>query len=366
MDLGVANEPYLEEICDAVGRVVKSGRYVGGSENADLEEMLCKLTGMPYAVGVSNGLDALRLIFRGYIEIGKLKPGDEVIVPANTYIASVLALTDAGLKPVLVDAEESTMNLSAEGMKKAVTERTKAVLTVHLYGRVAWDPEMAAIAKKHGLLVVEDNAQAIGALCPKGFPAGGLGDAAAFSFYPTKNIGAMGDAGAVTTTSKELAEAVRALANYGSFVRYKNIYEGFNCRLDPIQAAVLKVKLKYLDEETARRNALAEIYLSEIKNPFVKLPSPVEAPGRHVWHQFVVRVADRDGFRKYLSENGVETDVHYPLPLYRQECYLKRFEGEFHPVTENLCQEVLSLPIGMNTSEKDAREIAAIINNYKR
>lgn len=366
LDLGKVNAPYMAEIKAALNRVLASGRFVGGPEVARLEEMLCSMTGMPHAVGVSNGLDALRLIFRGYVALGRLRPGDEVIVPANTYIASVLAVTDSGLTPVLTDPDPQTMNLSAEGIMKALSPRTRAVLTVHLYGRAAWDPEMESIARRHGLTVVEDNAQAIGATAADGRPTGGLGDAAGFSFYPTKNIGALGDAGAVTTRDADLARTVRALANYGSTERYKNIHEGFNCRLDPIQAAVLTVKLPHLDEVGRQRRKLAGIYLSNIRNSAIKLPEEPRQ-GLHVWHQFVVRTARpewRDTFRRYLDSEGIGTDVHYPTPPHMQECYRNRFAGLRLPEAEALSATAVSLPISSCTSPDDAREISAIINRF--
>ncbi|MDE6310940.1 MAG: DegT/DnrJ/EryC1/StrS family aminotransferase [Muribaculaceae bacterium] len=366
LNLGTVNAPYMTEIERAMARVLASGRFVGGAENEAFERELGALTGTAHAVGVSNGLDALRLIFRAYIELGRLRPGDEVIVPANTYIASVLAVTDAGLVPVLADPDRNTMNLSAEGLRKALTPRTRAVLTVHLYGRAAWDAEMEAVAREHDLIVVEDNAQAIGATDPQGRPTGSLGHAAAFSFYPTKNIGALGDAGAVTTDDPALAKAVRALANYGSTERYKNIYAGFNCRLDPLQAAVLRVKLPHLGEESRRRRLLADIYLREISNPLIELPEK-PAAGEHVWHQFVVRTRRaelRDKFRAYLAAEGVDTDVHYPTPPHRQECYRELLGHESHPEAEALSATAVSLPVSSCTSPQDAREIAAIINNF--
>ncbi len=366
LNLGTVNAPYMEDIRRAIDRVLASGRFVGGPENDAFERELAQLTGTAHAVGVSNGLDALRLIFRAYIELGRLRPGDEVIVPANTYIASVLAVTDAGLVPVLVDPDPATMNLSSEGMRRALTPRTRAVLPVHLYGRAAWDAGMEALARRHDLIVVEDNAQAIGATDPQGRPTGALGHAAAFSFYPTKNIGALGDAGAVTTDDPALADAVRALANYGSAERYRNIYAGFNCRLDPVQAAVLRVKLPHLGEESERRRILADIYLREITNPLILLPQKPEA-GEHVWHQFVVRTQSpelRDRFRAYLDTMGVATDVHYPTPPHRQQCYRELLGHESHPVAEDLSATAVSLPISGCTSPQDAREIAEIINKF--
>lgn len=361
LDLGTVNAAYADGLKAAACRVIDSGRYVGGGECEAFEKQLARHTGTKYAVGVSNGLDALRLILRAYMALGKLAKGDEVIVPANTYIATVLAITDAGLTPVFVDADLSTLNIDTSLIERAVTPRTRAIVTVHLYGRPAYDDVMASVARRHGLLIIEDNAQAIGADVD-GTKTGALGDAAAFSFYPTKNVGAIGDAGAVTTNDNALADAVRALANYGSDTRYHNIYQGFNCRLDPIQAAFLRLKLDDIDTETRHRRALAAIYDAEIGNALVGKPR-LNAPDNCVWHQYVVRVGNRDKFRTYLTANGVGSDVHYAVPPYLQPCY-KQYSHLHFPVTEQLAAEVVSLPISRCTGADDARAIAAIINAY--
>ncbi len=371
LNLATVNAPFMDEIRAAVDRVVTGGRYVGGEEVATLERNLQQLTGAPYAIGVSNGLDALRLILRAYIVMGRVAEGDEVIVPANTYIASVLAISDAGLVPVLVEPSPETLNLDPSKVEAAITERTRAIMTVHLYGRVAWDKELADVAARHRLIVVEDNAQAIGARASVagvhgGTVTGAIGDTAAFSFYPTKNIGAMGDAGAVTTFDRELAATVRALANYGSDRRYHNIYQGFNCRLDPIQAAVLNVKLPYTDSENDYRRMIAGVYDSKIDNRMVICPSqpPVH---EHVWHQYVILSPARYNLRSYLADNGVETDIHYATPPHRQPCYAgtgSLVHGEL-PVTEMIASQAVSLPITRCTSPEDAEAIAAIINGFK-
>lgn len=363
LDLGRVNAPYIEEIRQAVDRVVTSGRYVGGEVNERFEKKLATLTGTDFCVGVSNGLDALRLIFRALIELGRLKPGDGVIVPANTYIASVLAITDCGLTPVLVEPDPETLNLDTSRLEEALTPRTKAVLVVHLYGRACHDAVLEEFVRRHGLWLVEDNAQAIGARSAfNGKMTGAIGHAAAFSFYPTKNIGAMGDAGAVTTSDGELARAVRALANYGSDTRYHNIYRGLNCRLDPVQAAVVDVKLDHLGEISDARRRIADNYLGEISNPAVKLPLRGDAD--NVWHQFIVRVGERDRFRSYLAEHGVATDVHYAVPPHLQPCYAGLFRTDL-PVTEKLADEVVSLPISAVLSQDAAAYVAKIINSYK-
>lgn len=362
LDLSKVTLPYAAELKEACCRVIDSGRYVGGEEVESFERALAKSCGAKYAVGVANGLDALRLILCGYIELGVMSPGDEVIVPSNTYIATVLAITDMGLKPVFVEPSLVTMNIDDNLIEASVTKRTRAIMTVHLYGQPAYSRLMADIARRHGLKIIEDNAQAIGASVD-GVSTGHLGDAAAFSFYPTKNIGAIGDAGAVTTGDRELAAAVRALANYGSSRRYHNIYQGYNSRLDTIQAAMLKVRLAHLEEETEGRRALADIYGSCITNPDVILPR--EITGRHVWHQYVVRVADREGFRKYMLDNGVGTDVNYPLPPHRQPCY-KEYSEIHLPIADRLASEVVSLPVNPAcTSLDDAREISKIVNDYR-
>lgn len=369
LDLGEVNAPYAGEIKDALARVVDSGRYIGGDEVSGFEARLAALHGLTPAavIGVSNGLDALRLILRGYIELGRLRPGDGVIVPANTYVASVLAITDNGLRPVFVDPDASTHNLDIAKAIKACGADVKAVMPVHLYGRVCWSARLADMAREKDLLVIEDNAQAIGATAlSNGLfgsrMTGTLGNAAAFSFYPTKNIGAMGDAGAVMTRDNELADTVRALRNYGSHRQYENIYAGLNCRLDPMQAAVLSVKLPHLAEENALRAANAAMYDATIDNQAVIKPLYIDS-GDCVWHQYVVRVADRDTFRHYMAENGVETSVHYPIPPNRQPCY-KAYASMPLPVADRLAAEVVSLPVSRCTSPHDAAAIAKIINRY--
>lgn len=370
LDLGTVNAPYFEAMKEAAARVIESGRYIGGQEVEAFERDMAALCMTPYAVGVSNGLDALRLILEGYKALGRLKEGDEVIVPANTYIASVLAVTQAGLTPVLVDPDYETMNLSARGIKEGLSERTRAVMPVHLYGRVAWDEDMAEVCRHNNLIVLEDAAQSIGARSSvKGIHgsdmAGGLGDAAAMSFYPTKNVGAIGDAGCVMTHDRELANAIRALANYGSDRRYHNIYCGLNCRLDPIQAAMTRVKLADVNKANARRFARAVAYDRHITNPLIKKPLISPTVTDCVWHQYVIRVAEgrRDELQSYLEAEGVGTDIHYAVPPHLQPCY-KGLNHKPLPVTEQLAREILSLPISDCTSEKEARQIANIINRF--
>ena len=349
-------------------RVLADGRYIGGNEVEAFERELAAFTGTRHAVGTSNGLDAIRLILRAYMEMGRLKAGDEVIVPSNTFIASVLPVTDCGLTPRFAEPDPSTHNLDPEAVEAAIGPRTRAVITVHLYGRISYSERLAETAKKHGLLLIEDSAQAIGAISAVAGPggsrrAGALGDAAAFSFYPTKNTGALGDAGAVTTDDDELARTVRMLRNYGSERSYHHEMSGLNCRLDSIQAAILREKLPMTDAENAARRATAAVYGSEIRNSHVILPA--DTGSDCVWHQYVVRVADRDGFRRFLLDRGVETSVHYPVPPHRQPCY-KDYAGLALPVADRLASEVVSLPIAPRcTGTDDAREIAEIINSYR-
>ena len=368
LDLGRVNEPFLPAIRRAVERVLADGRYIGGNEVEAFERELAAFTGTRHAVGTSNGLDAIRLILRAYMEMGRLKAGDEVIVPSNTFIASVLPVTDCGLTPRFAEPDPSTHNLDPEAVEAAIGPRTRAVITVHLYGRISYSERLAETAKKHGLLLIEDSAQAIGAISAVAGPggsrrAGALGDAAAFSFYPTKNTGALGDAGAVTTDDDELARTVRMLRNYGSERSYHHEMSGLNCRLDSIQAAILREKLPMTDAENAARRATAAVYGSEIRNSHVILPA--DTGSDCVWHQYVVRVADRDGFRRFLLDRGVETSVHSPVPTHRQPCY-KDYAGLALPVADRLASEVVSLPIAPRcTGTDDAREIAEIINSYR-
>lgn len=369
LDLGTVNEPYTDELIAAAERVIRSGRYIGGPEVEAFESQLGDMLGAPYIVGVSNGLDALRLILRAYCETGVFKQGDEIIYPANTYIASVLAISDAGLVPVPVDVDVKTMNLDTSLIEAAVTPRTRGIMAVHLYGRVAWDEALVECACRHGLKIIEDCAQALGArTLAKGLHdshhAGALGDAAGISFYPTKNVGALGDGGAVVTHDAKLARTVRALANYGSETRYHNIYKGFNCRLDPLQAAFLQVKLPHLDSENADRFARALAYQRTISHPDIILPYMSAEVTDNVWHQYVIRVTGgkRDRLREKLAERGVGTDIHYAVPPHCQPCYADMTHGPL-PVTERLVGEILSLPIATGTSVADAAEIARIIND---
>ena len=353
---------HSEEINEAVSRVVKGGWYLQGEENARFEKDYAAFTGTRHCVGCANGLDALIWIWRAYLEMGVLSRGDEVIVPANTYIATILAITENGLKPVLVEPRPDTLEIDDEALEAAITPRTKAVCIVHLYGRDAFTPRIGEICRRHGLKLVEDNAQAHGCRSFDGRRTGSLGDAAGHSFYPGKNLGALGDGGAVTTDDAVLAETVRALANYGSQKKYVFKYAGRNSRLDEIQAAVLDVKLKYLDEDNAHRRAVARLYRSAIHNPSVVFPSEI-APERNVWHLFPVLCERRDALQAYLKDAGVGTVIHYPIPPHKQECY-RSWNPLSFPITESIARRELSLPIGPSITLEEASEVARLINDF--
>lgn len=361
LDMKRLNAPYAEELKEACANVIDSGRYLHGEQTQALEQELSAYCGTAHCIAVSNGLDALRLSLRAWIGTGKLNPGDEIIVPANTYIASVLAITDSSLLPVLVEPEPESMDLDPNLIEQALTPRTRAIMEVHLYGTPVKHDLIRPIADKHGLMIIEDNAQAIGA-AQHGLKTGAMGDVAAFSFYPTKNIGALGDAGAVTTNDAEVAQAVKALANYGSDYRYHNIYQGFNCRMDELQAAMLRVKLRHIDEETSRRRQAAKAYNENINNEWVNKPAHIEGMTQ-VWHQYVIRTPYREKLRAFLYNHGVQTDIHYATPPHLQPCYLTLAHQPL-PLTEQLANEVLSLPIA-TVSEQEACEIASIINQFR-
>lgn len=362
LDLQKINLLYQQEIEQKLLDVFRSGWYLMGEEVKNFENNLAQYIDTKHAIGVANGLDALRLIFRAYIELGVMKAGDEVIVPANTYIASILALSDNGLVPVLVEPDDSTFNLDITKIEEAITPKTKTILIVHLQGRIVFSDQLKAIANKYNLKIVEDNAQAIGATW-KGIKSGNLGDAAGFSFYPGKNLGALGDAGAVTTNDDELAKTIRAIANYGSNQKYINIYKGLNSRLDELQAAVLDIKLKYIDNENESRRVIAKRFIAEINNPKIILPENPQDEKEHVWHVFVVRSKDRDALQNYLSEKGIQTIIHYPIPPHQQEAY-KELANLSFPITEIMHNEVLSLPISSVLTEDEVTEIIYVVNQF--
>lgn len=362
LDLQKINLAHQEEIEERILQTFRSGWYLLGIEVQNFEANLAAYIGSPHAIGVANGLDALRLIFKAYLEIGQLKVGDEVIVPANTYIASILAITDNRLKPVFAEPDIDHYNLDISKLEALITPKTKAIMVVHLYGRVCWSEALESLAIKYNLKIIEDNAQSIGAAW-NGIKSGQLGDAAGFSFYPGKNLGALGDAGAVTCKDALLARTIRTLANYGSEEKYINKYQGLNSRLDELQAAVLDVKLKYIDQENTRRREIAETYSSQIKNNKITLPSLPAQPAEHVWHLFVIRTEKRDDLQKYLLENGVQTLIHYPIPPHKQKAY-KYYNHLSFPLTENIHEEVLSLPISPVMTEAEVTKVIEIINQF--
>lgn len=353
---------YADEIHEAVARVVDSGWYLQGAENKSFESEYADYIGTKYCVGCANGLDALIWIFRAYVEMGVMQPGDEVIVPANTYIASILAITENGLKPVLVEPSIGTYQIDDALIEQAVTPKTKAVMIVHLYGRCAYTEKIGELCRKHGLKLVEDNAQAHG--CRFGErKTGSIGDAAGHSFYPGKNLGALGDGGAVTTSDEELAEKVRTLANYGSSRKYVFDYCGRNSRLDEIQAAVLRVKLKHLDADNLCRRQIAKYYVEHIINPLIVLPN-VSDWDAHVFHIFPVLCEHRDALQQYLKDNGVQTIIHYPIPPHQQRCY-GNWKKMSLPVTERIHQQELSLPMSPVMTLDDARYVVDLVNAWK-
>lgn len=353
---------YSDEIHEAVSRVVDSGWYLQGEENERFEQHYADYIGTSYCIGCANGLDALIWIFRAYIEMGIMQPGDEVIVPANTYIASVLAITENGLKAVLVEPNPCTLEIDENRIEEAITNRTKAILLVHLYGRCAYSEKIREICQRYELLLVEDNAQAHGCTY-NGKKTGSLGEAAGHSFYPGKNLGALGDGGAVTTDNKELADCVRALANYGSQKKYVFKYRGRNSRLDEIQAAVLDVKLRHLDEDNRLRQQVAAYYYDNINNPFITLPARLPDEN-NVYHLFPILCERRDELQQYLSKNGVQTLIHYPIPPHLQECYANEWNGLSLPITERLAKQELSLPMSPCLNRVETQMVVDIINKF--
>ena len=361
LDLQKINKQYEQELKEAANRVIDSGWYLMGKELETFEQNYASFCGTKHALGVANGLDALRLIFKAYIELGVMKKGDEVIVPANTYIASVLAISDNDLIPVFVEPNSITYNLDSSKIEEAITNKTKAILTVHLYGQNSIDQQMLAICEKHQLKLVEDSAQSHGAIW-NGKVMGSIGDAAGHSFYPGKNLGALGDAGAVTTNDESLAKMIEALRNYGSLKKYENLYQGLNSRLDEIQAAFLNVKLKYIQKDILERRSVAKYYLKNIKNAEIILPEVLNEEG-HVWHLFVIRTSKRDELQKYMNDNGVQTLIHYPIPPHKQEAYAAYNHLSF-PTTEKIHAEVISLPMSSIITDVQIKFVVKILNQF--
>lgn len=383
LDLNATHEPYADELHEAVHRVVDSGWYLFGEEVAAFEDNFSTYTGVEHTVGVGSGLAALRIILRAYKEMGEMADGDEVIVPANTYIASILGVTDNDLTPVLVEPDPRSYNLDPDRIEDNITERTEAVMIVHLYGQNAYTEEIGQLCEAYDLKLIEDAAQAHGALF-RDQRIGSLGDAAGFSFYPGKNLGALGDAGAICTDDSELAECCRTLANYGSQEKYKNKYQGYNSRLDEIHGAALRVKLEYLDQQNQSRRRVAQRYIEWIDHPAITLPTvfdftrsgPVKNgetvdPSEvsvtdiksHVWHLFVIRYPNRDRLRDYLEEKGIQTIIHYPIPPHQQEAY-SDWGDKSLPITESIHEEVLSLPMGPHLTETEVNEVIDVVNHY--
>ena len=353
------HEPQLSE---AVNRVVRSGWYILGNEVKNFEQEFARYCGCTYCIGTGNGLDALTIIMLAYKEMGIMQDGDEVIVPANTYIASVLSIIEAGLKPVFCEPSWESCNIDPIKIEELITQRTKAIMAVHLYGRCADIPQIEKIADKHSLKIIEDSAQAHGAIID-GRRTGNLGDAAGFSFYPGKNLGALGDGGAITTNDKELADIARAIANYGSQKKYVNIYKGVNSRLDEIQAAILSVKLKSLDADNERRIAIAEKYNAGIDNTLITLPQTDNREG-HVFHIYPIFCKEREKLQQHLLANGIETIIHYPIPPHKQEA-LKEFNSLELPITERIHDEELSLPCNPAMSNNEVTKVIEVINSFR-
>jgi dTDP-4-amino-4,6-dideoxygalactose transaminase len=361
LDLKRINDSFEPELSQAIQRVMEAGWYLLGEELLKFEAEFAAYCGVKYCIGVANGLEALTMIFRGYQELGFLKERDEVLVPANTYIASILSVTQNNLLPVFVEPDPVTYNINPDEIERKITRRTKAIMVVHLYGQAVEMEKISQVAKVYGLKIVEDAAQAHGAIY-NDKRTGNLGDACGFSFYPGKNMGCLGDGGAVTTNDEQLSDMIRMLRNYGSRQKYVNEVKGFNSRLDEIQAAVLRVKLKYLDRDNARRSEIAGLYLAKIRNRKIILPAHTDGRS-HVWHIFIIRSTERDRLQKYLSDNNIQTLIHYPIPVHKQSAYREYFDLSL-PLTEKIHREVLSLPISPVMTDEEVQTIIHVINNF--
>lgn len=362
LDLKKINSTYADELKKEAAEVIDSGWFLNGKKLETFENNLCDYIGSKYAIGVANGLDSLRLIFKAYLEMGIMKKGDEVIVPANTFIASIIAITENDLIPVFVEPDILTSNINIDLIRNKITEKTKAILIVHLYGRVCWSESLLKIGKQFNLKIVEDNAQAFGATY-KGIKTGNLGDAAGFSFYPGKNLGALGDSGSITTNDIILAKTTRSLANYGSIKKYVHKYVGMNSRLDEIQAAFLSIKIRYIDAQNESRKKIANYYINNIKNTNIKLPDSSNK-NENVWHLFVIRCKKRKKLIDYLEKNKVEVLIHYPIAPHKQECY-SQFNNLNFEITEKLQNEILSLPISPVLTKNEVHRVVEIVNEFK-
>lgn len=361
LDLHKINQQYHIEIDNAIKKVLDSGYYLLGDELKKFEENFTKYIGTKYCIGTANGLDALRLIINGYKELGLFKEGDEIIVPANTFIASMLSISQNNLTPVLVEPDIKTYNINPDLIEEKITKKTKAIMVVHLYGQVVKMDKIWKLSKKYNLKIIEDSAQSHG-VTYKNKKAGNLGDTSGFSFYPAKNLGTLGDGGAVTTNDKKLADIIRAIRNYGSEEKYINIYKGINSRLSEIQASILNVKLKYLDSDNNKRRIVGKYYLDNIKNPKIILPKITDFNG-HNFYVFVVRTKDRDKLQKHLEKNGICSLIHYPIPPHKQKAY-KEWNSLSLPVTEQIHHEILSIPISPVLNKKEILKIVKTINIF--
>ncbi len=362
LDLQAINEPYRESFHRSVDELVNSGWVLLGKNLESFEREFAEYCGAKHCVGVANGLDAITIILQAYKQLGKLKEGDEVLVPSNTYIATILGVYHAGLKPVLVEPDVETFNMSPSLAAEAITANTKAIFTVHLYGQLSDMQGLQKLAEDHGLLLFDDVAQAHGAQMDNGRKAGAIADASAFSFYPGKNLGCIGDGGAITTDDDELASAISAYRNYGSHKKYYNLYKGVNSRLDELQAAFLRHKLVNLDDDNAKRREIARQYLSGIRNEHVQLPF-YSGGEDHVFHLFVVKIKDRDRFIEYMNDKGIQTLIHYPVPPHKQEAFSEMKDMSF-PISERIHREVVSLPISPVQTMQDTNYIIDVINSY--
>lgn len=362
LDLKKVNSRYQQEFKAQFDAFLDRGYYVLGQQVSGFEAEFAAYCGSAHCIGVGNGLDALRLILEGYKTLGKLKEGDQVLIASNTYIATILAVLQAGLRPVLVEADASTYNFDLRALRQAIGPKTKVIMPVHLYGQLSPMEAITELAESRNLLIVEDAAQAHGAIDTEGRKAGNLGHAAGFSFYPTKNLGALGDGGAVTTNDPALAEAIRSLANYGTRTKYVNEFKGFNSRLDEVQAAFLRIKLRDLDQVNVARRMLAGYYLENITNPKISLPK-YDASANHVFHLFVIRVKDRDGFLTHIGKQGIGTLIHYPIAPHKQKA-LEEYAHLSFPVAEAIHREVVSIPLYPGLSDDELARIVNVINNY--
>lgn len=384
LNLKAVNDSFEPQLSQSIKRVLDSGWYLQGNEVAGFEKKYSEYIGTKHCIGVANGLDALRLILKAYIALGIMKEGDEIIVPANTFIASILAITDNRLKPVLVEPHSSTFNLDPFKIEEKITERTKAIMLVHLYGQNAMHPEIQRMVDQYNIKLIEDNAQAVGAYYTQQIErqgisrvstsrTGSIGHASGHSFYPGKNLGCMGDGGAVTTNDDQLASVIRALANYGSSIKYRSDYQGLNSRLDEIQAAILSTKLTRLDADNQHRREIAKYYLENITNPQIVLPKYAASGNRtietsslelsHVWHLFVIQTSRRNELQNYLTENNIQTIIHYPIPPHKQAAY-KEWNNSSFPITEKMSEEVLSLPMSPIMAEKDVKKVVSALNRF--